>query len=69
MYRLKNISGSLIVCDLAIGNTLRLKVGEETVISDSEMTSHLFNQISGHTIKVTHFEDKTSLKNTVKKGE
>ena len=41
-YKVTNISGGLLVCDLATkGNTLRLNNKQSETIKESEMTSHL----------------------------
>lgn len=43
-YKLTNISGGLIVCDLAVkGKTLRLNNKKSKTIPDNEMTSHIEN--------------------------
>lgn len=42
MFKLTNISGGLLVCDLAgESKTLRLKNRQFTTVEDSEMTPHI----------------------------
>ena len=46
-YKLKNISGGQIVCDLAIkGKTLRLNNKQTATIKDTEITPHINNLIA-----------------------
>lgn len=46
-YKLTNISGGQIVCDLAVkGKTLRLNNKQTKTIEDSEMTSHIKNLVT-----------------------
>lgn len=40
-YKLTNISGGQIVCDLASGETLRLDNRQSKVIKDSDITEHI----------------------------
>ena len=40
-YKLTNISGGQIVCDLASGETLRLDNKQSTTIKDSDITEHI----------------------------
>ena len=45
-YKLTNISGGQIVCDLAVeGKTLRLNNRQTKTIKDTEMTSHISNLV------------------------
>ena len=46
-YKLTNISGGQIVCDLAVeGKTLRLDNKQTTTIKDSEITPHIKNLVT-----------------------
>ena len=76
--KLTNISGGLIVCDLAVkGKTLRLNNKCSKTISENEMTSHIENmvtkrlmlseKISNEVKTTTKLETKTK-KDTVKKN-
>ena len=42
-YKLTNISGGQIVCDLATGDTLRLNYKESQTITEEEMTPYIRN--------------------------
>lgn len=42
-YKLTNISGGQIVCDLASGETLRLDNKSTQTIKNTDMTEHLLN--------------------------
>lgn len=42
-YKLTNISGGQIVCDLANGETLRLNNKESQNVKESEITPHIRN--------------------------
>lgn len=45
-YKLTNISGGQIVCDLAVeGKTLRLNNRQSKTIKDNEITSHIKNLV------------------------
>ena len=45
-YKLTNVSGGLIVCDLAIkGKTLRLANKQTETIKDKELTPHIKNLV------------------------
>lgn len=46
-YKLTNISGGQIVCDLAVkGKTLRLNNRQSKTIKDTEITNHIKNLVS-----------------------
>lgn len=46
-YKLTNISGGQIVCDLAVeGKTLRLNNRQTETIKDTEMTPHIENLVT-----------------------
>ena len=46
-YKLTNISGGQIVCDLAVkGKTLRLNNKQTKTIKDTEITPHIKNLVS-----------------------
>lgn len=64
-YKLTNISGGLIVCDLAVeGKTLRLNNKQKKTIKDTEITKHIENLISKGLMLCESVETKTK-KNTV----
>lgn len=70
-YKLTNIFGGQIVCDLATeGKTLRLDNRQSVVIKDSEITNHINNLVMKGLIlseKIT--EPKVATKNTQKSAE
>lgn len=67
-YKLTNISGSQIVCDLSIkGETLRLNNGQSETIEDTKITPHIKNLIDkGLILSVQVSETKTKKKTTKK---
>lgn len=71
-YKLTNISGGLIVCDLAVvGSTLRLNNRQSKTIKDSEITPHINNMINKGLILstvVSEMEAKVIKQNTVTKN-
>ena len=59
-YKLTNISGGQIVCDLAVeGKTLRLDNKQTTTIKDSEITPHIENLVTKGLILSESIETKT----------
>lgn len=65
-YKLTNISGGLIVCDLAVvGKTLRLNNKQSETIKDTEITPHIKNLVEKGLILSEEVVIETS-KNTVK---
>lgn len=65
-YKLTNISGGLIVCDLAVvGKTLRLNNKQSETIKDTEITPHIKNLVVKGLILSEEVVIETS-KNTVK---
>lgn len=72
-YKLTNISGGQIVCDLAVeGKTLRLDNKQTTTIKDSEITPHIKNLVSKRLILSETIETKTvktTAKSSVKEKE
>lgn len=68
-YKLTNISGGQIVCDLAVeGKTLRLDNRKSKTITDKEMTPHIQNLIDKGKILSEEVVSKTTKKETVKKN-
>lgn len=66
-YKLTNISGGQIVCDLAVkGKTLRLDNRKSMTISDKEITPHIKNLISKGLILSEEVASKKATKKTVK---
>ena len=60
-YKLTNISGGLVVCDLAVeGKTLRLNNKSSKTIQDNEMTSHIQNMVSKRLLLI----EKVSIETT-----
>lgn len=49
-YRLTNISGGLLVCDLSDKTSLRLNHKQSAVVSESKLTSHIWNLIENYII-------------------
>lgn len=49
-YKLTNISGGLLVCDLNHGGTLRLAHKQSTTVPESEITSYILNLIVNYVI-------------------
>lgn len=59
-YKLTNISGGQIVCDLASkGNTLRLNHKQSKTIKDAEITSHIKNLETKNLILIEKVSAKT----------
>ena len=71
-YKLTNISGGQLVCDLAVkGETLRLDNKKSKTIKDNEMTPHIMNMSNKKLIlieKVSN-ETKSVKKETTKKSK
>ena len=71
-YKLTNISGGQIVCDLAIkGKTLRLNNKQSQTIKDNEITPHIENLVNKGLIlseKVSEETKVTTKKTTVSKN-
>ena len=72
-YKLTNISGGQIVCDLAVkGKTLRLDNKKSATIKDTEITPHIKNLVSKRLILSETIETKTvktTAKSSVKEKE
>lgn len=70
-YKLTNISGGQLVCDLAVeGKTLRLNNKQTKTIKDTEMTPHIKNLVTKGLIlseEISVGVTKTTKKNTVQK--
>ena len=69
-YKLTNISGGQIVCDLAIeGKTLRLDNKQSKTIKDTEITSYIRKLVTAGLLfsEEISVEKKSTKKNTVKK--
>ena len=65
-YKLTNISGGQIVCDLAVeGKTLRLDNKQTTTLKDCEITPHIKNLVTKGLILSESIETKT-VKTTAK---
>lgn len=70
-YKLTNISGGQIVCDLAVeGKTLRLDNKQTKTIKDTEITSHIENlAIKGLIVsEYISVETKSNKKEAVQKN-
>lgn len=64
-YKLTNVSGGLIVCDLAVeGKTLRLNNRQVKTIKSAEITKHIENMINNGLMLCESVEEKTK-KNSV----
>ena len=64
-YKLTNISGGQIVCDLAVaGKTLRFNNKQDKTIKDTEITPHIKNLVNKGLIlcEVVSAETKTTKK-------
>lgn len=59
MYRVLNISGGQLVCDLGGGGTLRLDDKEDMNIKDTDMTDHIQHLESLGYIKCTKVAEET----------
>lgn len=70
-YKLKNISGGPIVCDLAVqGKTLRLNNKQTKTIKETEITPHIKNLVSkGLILSEVVTEIKTEKKSTHKSSD
>lgn len=70
-YKLTNISGGQIVCDLAVkGKTLRLNNRQSKTIKDTEITNHIKNLVSKRLVlseQISVEEVKTIKKKAVQK--
>lgn len=59
-FKLTNISGGQIVCDLAVkGKTLRLDNKKSKTITDNEMTPHIENMVSKKLLLSERVSDET----------
>lgn len=70
-YKITNISGGQIVCDLAIkGKTLRLNNKQSEVIKNNEITPHIHNMMNKKLVLIEEVnnETKSIKKETVKKS-
>ena len=69
-YKLTNISGGQIVCDLAVqGKTLRLNNKQSKTIKDNEITSHIKNLVEKRLILSEEVgQPQTTKKTTVPKS-
>ena len=70
-YKLTNISGGQIVCDLAVeGKTLRLNNKQTETIKDTEMTSHIENLVKKGLMMSEYIsvETKSNKKEAVRKN-
>lgn len=71
-FKLTNISGGQIVCDLAVKDkTLRLDNKKSKTIKDSEITPHIKNLVSKGLIlceQIVSEETKSTKKSTVQKS-
>ena len=64
-YKLTNISGGLIVCDLAVKcKTLRLNNKQSKTIKDNEITPHIKNLVSKGLILSEEVEQPQATKKT-----
>lgn len=62
-FKLTNISGGQIVCDLAVkGKTLRLDNKKSKTIPDNEMTSHIENMVSKRLLLSEKVSNETKTK-------
>lgn len=71
-YKLTNISGGQLVCDLAVkGETLRLDNKKSKTIKDNEMTPHIMNMSNKKLILIEKIsnETKSVKKETTKKSK
>ena len=70
-YKITNISGGQIVCDLSIkGKTLRLNNKQSEVIKNNEITPHIHNMMNKKLVLIEEVnnETKSIKKETVKKS-
>lgn len=68
--KLTNISGGLIVCDLAVqGKTLRLNNKQSMTIPENEITSHIENIIKSGLILSEEILVETKTKKTTKSSK
>ena len=66
-YKVTNISGGQLVCDLAVeGKTLRLNNRQSTTIEDNEITQHLKNLEDKGLILNEYVSKETKKRNTRK---
>ena len=62
MYKITNISGGEIVCDLATkGKTLRVRSKSTQTVEDTEMTPYLFNIENKGLIMCIHTKDTSKV--------
>ncbi len=68
-YKLTNISGGQIVCDLAVkGKTLRLNNRQTKTIKDSEITSHINNLSTNGLILIERVTTTQPIRKTTPKS-
>lgn len=69
-YKITNISGGQLVCDLAVkGTTLRLDNKKSKTIKDNEITPHIQNMMNKKLVLIEKVEIKsTKKKDTTKKS-
>lgn len=68
-YRLTNISGGQIVCDLAVqGKTLRLNNKQSKTIKNNEITSHIKNLVEKGLILSDEVKQPQTTKKTTSKS-
>lgn len=73
-YKLTNISGGQLVCDLKVGKgkdpkTLRLDNKQSKVVEDTEVTKHIDNLVSKGLLLKEEVKTKTAQKSTKEKEE
>lgn len=69
-YKVTNISGGQLVCDLAVeGKTLRLNNKQSETIKDSEITKHLEVLATKGLILLEKIKTRSVHKNTSKEKE
>ena len=73
-YKLTNISGGQIVCDLKVEKgedlkTLRLDNKQSKVVEDTEVTKHIDNLVSKGLLLKEEVKTKTAQKSTKEKEE
>lgn len=68
-YKLTNISGGLVVCDLVTkGKTLRLRNRQVETLEDTEITPHIKNLVSKGKILSEEIAETQPKKSTVRKN-
>ena len=71
LYKVTNISGGELVCDLAVqGKTLRLNNKQSTTIKENEITPHIKNLVKKGLVLIEEIpvETQTITKKTTTKG-